>query len=216
VPHEAKAYLTIGQSSDRYIVCGTFEDKEWKALLDFVQYANDLVSIQLIRDGGPATLNLSNNAESGMSYSVELPPEDQLLALLHRIRPFILQKEPTNFYQVCKYLSRRFADAPFRDFLKSLGEHYSGKRMQDIVRVQSNQVLINSEETLMKWLNAHEYHKDQGKQDELKSLHQVMPLEASRAFFVMMLNEKVKAISILANFINVMAGEQETFGCTFN
>lgn len=213
--HEAKAYLTIGQSGDKYTVSGTFEDKEWKALLDFVQYANDLQSIQLIREGGKVTLNISNNVDSGMSYSVELPPEDQLLALLHRIRPFILQSEPTNFNRVCKYISRRFDDKSIRNFLKSLCERYSGKRMQTIVQVESNKVLINSEETLLKWLNANEYHKDHDKQAELKSLHQIVPLEASRTFFVMMLYEKIEVIFILANFINVMAGEQETFGCTF-
>jgi len=211
VPHEAKAYLTIGQDCEKYAICGTFEDQEWKALLDFVQYAKELQSVQLVRQGGPGKLNLSYTAESGISYSVEMPQEDQFLALLHRLRPFVLQGERTNFYQVCKYLAKQVDDTPFRDFIKSLREYYSGKRMQSIIRVHSNEILINSEDTLMKWLNAHEYHRDHGKQAELEALHQILPLEASRAFFVMMLYEKVDAISILANFINVMVGEQETF-----
>jgi hypothetical protein len=39
VPYEAKAYLTTGQGGEKYAVSGTFDDQEWKALLEFVQYA---------------------------------------------------------------------------------------------------------------------------------------------------------------------------------
>lgn len=213
MPHKTNAYLTIGKDGEKYAVCGTFEDQEWKALLDFVQYAKDLQSIQLVRQGGTGKLNLSYTQETGLSYSVELPPEDQLLALLHRLRPFVLKNELTNFRRVSNHLARRLDDTRCRAFLKSLGEYYSGKRMQAIILIHSNEVLINSEEILLKWLNAHEYHKDQDQQAELESLHQILPLETSRAIFVMMLYDKVRAISILANFINVMAGEQETFEC---
>ena len=216
MPYEAKAYLTTGQGGEKYAVSGTFDDQEWKALLEFVQYAKDLQALQLVSQGGPGKLSLSYTAESGLSYLVDLPPEDQILALLHRLRPFVLNDEPTNYYRVYNHLTRRFDDKPFRHFLKSLRGYYSGKRMQAIVLIQSNEALINSEETLMKWLNAHEYHKDRDNQAELESLHQVLPLETSRAIFVMMLYDKVRAIFVVANLINVMAGEQETFRCTLD
>jgi hypothetical protein len=91
VSHEAKAYLTIGQGGEKYAVSGTFDDQEWKALLAFVQYAKDLQAVQLVSQGGPGRLSLSYTVESGLSYLVELPPEDQILALLHRLRPFVLK-----------------------------------------------------------------------------------------------------------------------------
>lgn len=214
--HEAKVYLTIGQNGEKYAVSGTFEDQEWKALLDFVKYTNDLLSIEIVSQGGPGKLNINYTQESGLSYSVDLPKEDQILALLHRLRPFVLQNEVTNFNRVCNHLSRRFDDVPFKGFIKSIGDFYSGKKIQAIILLKSNDVLINSEEILLKWLNAHEYHRDNEKQKELETLHKILPLETSRAIFVMMLYDKVRAITILAHFINVIVGEQETFGCTLN
>ena len=212
--HEAKVCLTIGEGGEKYVVSGIFEDQEWKVLHDFVKYTNDLRSIELVRQGGPGKLNISYTQESGLSYSVDLPKEDQILALLHRLRPFVLQNELTNFYRVCNHLSRRFDDAPFRGFIKSIGDYYSGKKMQAIILLRSNDVLINSEEILLKWLNAHEYHRDNEKQAELDTLHKILPLETSRAIFVMMLYDKVRAITILSNFISVIVGEQETFRYT--
>ena len=85
--------------------------------------------------------------------------------------------------------------------------------MQKTIRIRSNETLINSDETLMKWLNAHEYHKDRDKQAELDSLHQVLPLETSRAVFIMMLYDKVRTILILSKLISVIAGKTETFKC---
>ncbi|MBU0995375.1 MAG: hypothetical protein KJ737_23000 [Proteobacteria bacterium] len=211
--HEVNVCLTFGEDSNKYPVSGSFEDQEWESLLNFIDYTKSLQNIQLIKQGGPGKFNLTYNEIDGMTYTVELPPEDQILALLHRLRPFILKDESTNFYRVCKHLSRRFENQSFRDFIKTIRDRYSGKRMQNFLLISSNDAVINSEETLIMWLNAHEYHKDRNKQAELDHLHQVLPLEASRAFFVMMLYEKVRAISIVANLINVMDGQQETFKC---
>jgi len=212
--HEVNIYLSFGEVEEKYPAEAVFDDLEWKALLDFVQYSKDLQAIQLVSQGGPGKLNISYTQESGLSYSTELPPEDQVLSLLHRLRPFILQNEVTNYYRVSNILSRKFVDNSFRNFLKALRKYYSGAHMQAMVLIQSNDNLINSEETLIKWLNGHEYHKDSDKQAELDSLHRIFPLETSRAIFIMMLYDKVRAIFILANLINVISGEEGTFRCT--
>lgn len=208
--HEVKAYLTIGDSDARHLFCATFEDEEWDALLRFVEYVKELQAIELMREGGPGKLNIRWTEETGFSYSAELPAEDKILALLHRLRPFVLNDEQTNFHRVCNHIARRIEDENLRHFIKSIRAIYSGKRMQSMIIIKSNETLINSEETLMKWLNAHEYHKDRNKQAELESLHQILPLETSRAIFLMMLYDKARAIFIIANMINVMAGEQES------
>ena len=211
--HEVKAYFAIGEGSERLPISGYFEEDEWAALLEYLRYVRELQSIQLVREGGPGRLTLSYTAESGLSYSVDLPPDEQIIALLHRLRPFVLNDEQANFYRICNHLARRFDNGSLRNLLDSLRDIYSGRRMQALVRIQSNEVLLNSEDTLMKWLNAHEYHKNRDKQAELAALHHILPLETSRAIFVMMLYDKARAIIVVANLINVLVGGQDSFRC---
>ena len=205
--------LTLGEENDPHVVSGDFEDDEWQALLDFIVYAKDLEATELIQQDGPGVLRLHYTKETGLSYQVDLPPEGHVLSMLHRLRPFVLNNEATNFNRISKTLARRLGDDSLRKFLKSLQEYASGKELQKTIRIRSNETLINSDETLMKWLNAHEYHKDRYKQAELDSLHQVLPLETSRAVFIMMLYDKVRTILILSKLISVIAGKTETFKC---
>jgi hypothetical protein len=211
VPHECKFYRRSPNGEEHILVTGQFEDNEWNALMRYLRYARDLAGIELLRRGGPGRLTVNYKEGQGLSYSVDLPPEDQFLALLHRLRPFILQNEETNFYRICKHLGRRLEDHKTRQFLLGLRSYFSGQRMQDPIQITSNNVLINSEETLQKWLNAHEYHKDPDKQRELELLHQIMPLEASRAIFAMILYDKTQAIIAAVHFIGFLAGERQRF-----
>lgn len=207
--------ITLGRPNvdSKRDIKGEFDDEEWSTLLKYVEYADDLSNIELVRKGGPGKLSVNYDQNKGFSFSVDLPPEDHILALLHRLRPFVLTEEPTNFYRACSILGRAFQDDDFRKFLKSLRAYYQGQHMRDLILIKSNDVLINSEKTLQKWLNAHEYHKDRDKQKEIELLHKILPLEASRAIFIMMLYDKLRAIMVVANLIEVLAGKQKIFSC---
>lgn len=160
------------------------------------------MSIQIVRDGAPANLNVLYDASSGLSFSANVPAPEQTLALLHLLRPFQLNDEPTNFNKISNLLSRRLASGTFRSMVQRLKDHYSGKAGQELIQFKSNDVVINSEATLNLWLNAHEYHRDRDKQQELEELHCILPLESSKAIFSMMLHAKVQAIFALANIIH--------------
>lgn len=213
MPHEVTLQFGRTEEDTPRVINGKFDDNEWKILGRFVEYADDLANIELIREGGPGSLSINCSEEKGFSYSTNVPPDDRVIVLLHRLRPFVLNNEPTNFNRICNYLGKSLDDEGLRNFLKSLRGYYSGQRMQHLMRITSNNVVINSEETLLTWLNAHEYHKDSDKQKELESLHQILPLEASRAIFIMMLYDKARAITIACQFIKVLAGKQKSFSC---
>jgi len=72
-------------------------------------------------------------------------------------------------------------------------------------------VVIDCEATLQQWLNAYEYHKNGNKRREVERLHQLLPLEASRAIFVTMLYDKVDAIHHLHSRVRLMLGKQVTW-----
>jgi hypothetical protein len=67
--------------------------------------------------------------------------------------------------------------------------------------IASDETVLHSEDILMKWLNAYEYHRDRSKRAELDALHQVLPLEGSRAMFIYMMVDKLVAINEIGRFI---------------
>jgi hypothetical protein len=205
--HKVKLHLKL--NNDEFIdVCGEFSDSEWEDFEHFVDYAEKLMETDLVKNGGPGSLNVSFNANTGLSYNTKIPDDDKLIGLLHRIRPFILNNERTQFNKICNVLSKHLEEDQFRHVTKAMKDTFSGTKINNMMSVISNNVKINSEEMLHKWLNAYEYHQDRSKQQELESLHKIMPLETSKALFVMMLYEKVKAIYNLANILRVIMGKE--------
>lgn len=187
-----------------------FENKEWEKLLSFLEYTKELRKTDIVQKGAPGGLKINYEKNKGMTYSVNLPPDDSILALIHRLRPFILKKEPTFFHNTSNVLKRRLSDEQIRVFITYLKDLFDGKFMQ-AVKISSNNQLINSEKILQKWLNGFEYHKDEGKRKEILNLHKLFPLDASRAIFVMMLYDKVRAIKGLGQFIQFINSEIEKF-----
>jgi hypothetical protein len=183
-------------------------------LLQFFEYAELLQKTRICTEGAPGNMLVSFEAGVGVSYKANLPPDDDFIALLHRMRPFLLNDEPTYFYKISKLLSRRLESEELRSFFKRLKHFFSGGSFQDMVSISSNDVVINSEATLMKRLNAHEYHKDRDKQKELEKIHKIFPLESSRTIFVMMVFDMVKAVFALSGLVDIVTGKQDSFRCT--
>jgi hypothetical protein len=89
-------------------------------------------------------------------------------------------------------------------------EIYTGKRMQSMFRIQSDDVVLNSEKVLNDWLNSFEYHRDKEKRKFIESLHEMFPLEASKVLFLGLLSDKTQAIRNIAIFIRVVVGRQKS------
>ncbi len=95
--------------------------------------------------------------------------------------------------------------------LKQSRDIYYGKRMQSGITITSNGVVLNSDEVLHDWLNSYEYHRDKDKREFIDSLHQMLPLDASKVLFLNLLTEKLQAIQGVAGLARVILGQQHTF-----
>jgi len=188
-----------------------FTDEEEVRLRAYDQYVEDLRAISIIKHGAPGQLKLDWHEEKGFSWTTELPPDEQVIALFHRLRPFVLEEEDTNFLRVSSTIGRLACNDLIRKFLRVQKDLYLGKYSQQLVQVISNDIVINSEAILQKWLNAYEYHRDADKRREIEGLHQLIPLEASRAIFVMMLYDKATAIRNLHSLVRLILGKQDTW-----
>lgn len=186
------------------------EEDDWTLLENFISYAEDLLSSQLVQSGMPASLRIGWRQGEPMIVESTLPPKEEFLAFLHLLRPIYLQSEPTSFHRICSLLSKNFENQHFRRMISDLRDLYSGRFLQSMFQISSNNVAINSDKTLSDWLNSYEYHRDKEKRDRIDALHEMFPLDASKVILLSLLTEKAKAIAGLASIVNLVLGKQKS------
>ena len=209
--YEYELTLTINDTNENITLKGGFQEDEWNLLNEFLEYAEDLLKTKYVRDGMPAAMNINLGQNSG-TVSTKLPNWDDVIVFLHKFRPIGLQSESTNFYKICNILTKELAHPHFRNLIDQQRELYSGKRAQTAFTILSNDVVLNSEKVLYDWLNSFEYHRDKEKRQFIESLHQMIPLDASKVLFLSLLADKTVAINNIAALINVILGRQESAG----
>jgi hypothetical protein len=206
--HPCKLTIEVSDQRDPVEVRCEFDDSEWALLSSFRQLAADLEATALLNT--PANLRVSFNwdRQRGLQTESTLPNSDSLAALLHRLRPFVLESEQTSFFRIVSVLGKKLRHPSFHQILGRLRDLYGGGRLRRTVVFTSNDVVINSERTLNLWLNSHEYHRDPQKAEILAALHKIMPLETSKVIFVILLLDKAEAISHLSAIIETIQGKQ--------
>ncbi len=206
--YEYQLTLTVKETNETVSLSGSFQENEWNLLSDFLEYADDLLSTRFVRSGMRASLNIKWSQEAGMVVSAQLPNWDDVIVFLHKLRPIVLQSERTNFYRICNLLAKRLAHPYFRSMLDEQRKMYGGQRMQSVIQVRINDVVLNSEEVLSYWLNAFEYHRDKDKKKFIESLHEMFPFDASKVLFLQLLADKTQAIHNIAIFVRVVLRKQ--------
>ena len=138
---------------------------------------------------------------------MSLPDWNQVIVFLHKLRPLLLEDEKTNFYKIRNLLAKKLDNPHFRNLLTQYHQLYSGKKAQSEVQIKSNEIVLNSEDTLLDWLNSYEFHRNEDKRKFIESLHQMLPLDVSKVIFLRLLLDKAEAIHRLADFIRVFVME---------
>lgn len=210
MPYDYELTLTVQDTGENVILKGSFQEDAWNLLMEFLEYVDDLMNTQFVKDGMPASLNIKWEQNTDMMVSTKLPDWDDVTVFLHKFRPIGLQSESTNFYKICNILSKELVHPHFRNMIDEQREIFSGKRTQTAFRIQSNNVVLNSEKVLYDWLNAFEYHRDKEKRQFIEQLHQMFPLDASRVLFLGLLSDKTQAIYNIAVLVRVVVGKQKS------
>jgi hypothetical protein len=196
-------------------VSATFEDDELSRFADYYQYCEELCETQAIKDGFQCSFNMSYEAGHGTKFSPKLPPDSDVIVVLHKLRPLILYNEPTNYYNIASIVGRRIAHSGVRAFLKSQRDLYSGKQFQSQIQMTfkdagSKPVVVNSEKVLFDWLNANEYHRAPDAKASINALYTMLPEQASRAVFLHVVSDMVVAIVNLAEFLGLFLGKRSS------
>lgn len=177
---------------------------DWDKLMAYADAVDKLSNSQILQSHLHVQLKIKWN-KSGVAFDGTLPSNDVVATLLHRVRPFVLQEEPTSFCRVRSILAKHMAHPDLRRVLDVQRDLFSGKDFQDQIRIVTNAPgltdVLNSESTFQKWLNAFEYHHDPQKRAEVEELCGILTFDAARAIFVSMLFDKLKAVLNLATII---------------
>lgn len=188
-------------------ITGEFTDDEHDRLLSFLDEHDALRKSKPGREGFPCQITFRFEEGKGLGCSTDLPDDDTLDILLHKLRPFILKKEPASFERVAGILKRRAANPWLQQFVRELQRTYAGEDFNNRMRIVVNDtVLLNSDAIVDAWLNGREYHRDQAQTETLREISDWLPGEAGRGIFVAMLTEKVKAIHNLACLAALLLG----------
>lgn len=206
MPHRFQIALKA-DGYDDVPIAGEFTDAEQAALQLFLRQYERLASSKPLREGFPCTANVNWEQASPIVVVTDLPDDDTISILLHRLRPFILQKEAASFHAVSSILGKSVENPHVRQLLREQNRLYDGRRFQSRIRIASNEVLVNSERVLFDWLNSYEYHGDSNKRDNIEDLFDRMPGDLMRFILVSMLVDKVEAIRNLAALVAVMLGK---------
>jgi len=192
-----------------------FPDEEWAAICQFLEYAKRLDETAIARDKHLIQVMIAYD-QGQLRTEVTLPPEEAVESFLLRMRMVLLQNEPTYFYRLCNYLARRIDDTTFRKGLDAIKSQFQGAGIRELVRIRAraasgDEIEVTSEEALNLWLYAEPYHGDPDKKALLARTHKLLPLDASKALFYLMLRDKALAALNLGNVIRVLNGDQESF-----
>lgn len=186
---------------------GDFTDEDAAILESYLQQHEQLASSKPIREGISCNLSITNTEENGLSVNSNIPNPDDLSILLHRLRPFILQTEPASFVRVSSILFKSILDPTLRLLIQQQRARFDGRVSQEIMRVTSADVLVNSEKVLNAWLNSHEYHRDPEKREAVEALMARIPNALLLGVMISMLVDKTQAIRSLAFFIEHILGK---------
>ena len=208
MPHRFDLMLRVNQREGEELH-GDIPDEEWDALLLYVERYERLAATRLAA-GSQIRFTLTFDAALGVSATGTLPPADDVDAFVHRMRPFVLKREPTSFYTICNIVARRIAHPAVLALVRRQTDVFSCREFQEQMRLSSDGTVLNAEDNLMQWLNAvGEYHSDPCKEQALREIHEPLALDTMRPFFVSMMMDKAKAVSAIAEIVKLVVKRGE-------
>ncbi|MGE3521603.1 MAG: hypothetical protein AB7I96_01965 [Candidatus Dadabacteria bacterium] len=137
---------------------GEFTDDEWEVLENFMKEARKLFDSEIFPSKLKVNIGINWDEKVGFTDNSSLPSDDAISILLHKIRPFILQKENTYIPKVCNTLRKRISNSRVVEWINEDRDQFLGKHFESHMRIvygnrtdpNIKRTQINSEETLQK------------------------------------------------------------------
>ncbi len=200
MPHPFRLTVTNERTGESSVVTGKIPDPDWELLLAFLAEAEHLRRTRLIAQGTSVKYEFSWDREKGQQHKATLPPEDDVSAFLHRLRPFVLERERFFLPKILNVLRRLIPNPQVQSIFDLQTQRFFGRDASGFT-IMVGELALTSDDTVLKWLNAVEYHRDEDKQGELKTAAEAIPTESQRAIFLSAMIDKAKSILTVAGIV---------------
>ena len=191
----------------------TFADEVVELLNGYLSDAQRLERSLLANGGFPVSLHLSAQVGQQVAVSSVEPTDDQAAIFLHRLRPFQLQNEPYSFGKIKNVVAVATASSQFmQSYLDRTKNMFTGRAIQEQLRVSLGETIVNSETAMTAWLYAGEYHRDKTKMIALLKGRSLPPENIMRPLLMLLLRSKIDAILALGNIIHRFLSSSDEIG----
>jgi hypothetical protein len=198
--------FTVTTESGSEPLCIELPSADEEILRKFLTEYERLSASSPLQKDIPCGLNFNFTPEKGLVLTPNIPSTDDLAILLHRLRPFLLQQEPYSFQKTAAALGRHLSHAAFRSLLAYMYRLWRCEGGNAQMPIMLNSREINTEEVLLQWLNATEYHRDPEKGAAIERLRNQVPGELFDFVIVNLTLEKLRAVIACAKLASVMVG----------
>jgi hypothetical protein len=181
-------------------------DADLATLNAYLKEALTLKQILPNLDLGSLSIGMSARVGEAVQMRAREPGLLQRAALLHHLRPFVLNDEPYSFFRLRNIVTQSTTGDFAMNWLKRVKHNFSGKSMQSQLVLSDAEGIVNSEATLVRWLNAFEYHKDPEKAAALEARLAPLPIGVTRPLFFMLLAQKAFAVLHLGHVVAKIVG----------
>ncbi|MCF7807057.1 MAG: hypothetical protein K9M49_02140 [Candidatus Marinimicrobia bacterium] len=188
------------------------DSKNISILNNYLEYSEHLFASEFLKVANDTSLKFGWNKDEGYTTTYTLPPNEMIEAFLHRLRPFVLKKEDTHFMKVYGIISKNINDQSIRAILKDTRQYWEGEKIQQLFKISDNDGILNSHDSLMKFLNAYEYHRDKEKAKRFASIQEMFGgKDGLKSFYLFMLTDIAQAIGKLAGIVEVILKKRDKY-----
>lgn len=206
MPHAGSFEFAFGDGRPPELATYSVSDEDLATLDAYLMEALTLEQILPSLALGSLSIGMSARIGEAVQMTAREPGVLQRATLLHHLRPFVLNDEPYSFFRVRNIVAQSTTGSFTAEYLKRVKHNFSGKSMQSQFTVSDGDGIVNSEATLVRWLNAFEYHRDAQKAAEFEARLTPLPMGITRPLFFMLLAQKAYAVLQLAWVVAKIVG----------
>lgn len=153
-------------------ICHVLSDSEWEDLANFCSKARRLIDTKIVSaEGNSIHGRIQYDADSGLKFEAELPSEELVAEFLMMFRFFYLNDEPSNFLRILSILSRHADEPEAREAIKATKARWKSALFDTALNLSLNQRPVTASILLDLWFNAHYFHSDAKKTQQLSELN---------------------------------------------
>ena len=172
--------------------------EEWRCIREFKHRFRELAENSLLKSGYDLKANMSWRAGEEPSFTVTaIPPEEPFRSLLLTFRLFWAKNEPSNFLYILNLLKRHVDNPDALDVLARLKTRWNQALFGGLMFMSFNDKDLNADAVFDLWLNAHYFHSDSRKQEQLERLSKTLSPEFVKFLLANSVTECCRVIAVL-------------------